>query len=273
MPLNILGKLALRISAVAVAALLAGCATPPPADDKEAVAEFEQINDPLEPTNRAIFAFNDAADTYFLRPIAKGYRYAVPDFGRARIADLLDNLKFPIYVANDLAQGNFDNALTTSERFAINTTFGVAGIMDVAAPLGLNGHKSDLGQTLGVWGVDEGPYLMLPFLGPSNPRDGFGVVAESFADPLDYYLADNSMKWVNWTRTGVSIVSLREGYLDVLDDVKRTSLDYYSALRSLYRQKRMVDIDMGKNPGLWSYVPVRGGNQMSQLRLERVSNK
>lgn len=248
MPSSILGKIALRMGTAAIAVAMVGCATPPPDDDPEGKAEFEQINDPLEPTNRAISGFNDQVDTYLLRPAAEGYRMAVPAFGRDRIADFLDNLKSPIYLTNDLLQGNFTLAGVTLERFVLNSSFGVFGIMDVAGPLGIPGHQSDLGQTMGVWGIGEGPYLVLPLFGPSNPRDAIGLAAESFGDPLDIYLQDNHMHWLSWTRMGLTAVSQREAYLDVLDDVKRTSLDFYSAMRSLYRQRRNAQINGAKNP-------------------------
>lgn len=256
---TILGKLTLSMSAAAVAAmLLAGCATPPPDDDPDSVAEFKQLNDPLEPMNRAVFSFNEGVDAAVLRPVAQGYRYVVPPFGRDRIADFLDNLKAPIYLTNDLLQGNFTLAGLTVERFAVNSTFGVLGIMNVADPMGLPGHTSDFGQTFGVWGVEDGAYLMLPLLGPSNPRDLVGTGIEWFVDPVDIYLDDNHLKWLSWTRTGVSAVSKREAYLDVLDDVKRTSLDYYSALRSLYRQRRAAEINAARNPQQYFGKPAEG---------------
>jgi phospholipid-binding lipoprotein MlaA len=258
-----LGKFALRLGAAAFAVALAGCATPPPGDDAEAKAEFEQINDPLEPTNRVIFQFNEGVDTVLLRPLAEGYRYAVPPFGRDRVADFLDNLKSPLYLGNDLLQGNLTLAATTLGRFLLNTTFGVFGIMDVADPCGLPAHRSDLGQTLGVWGVGEGFYLVLPLFGPSNPRDGFGLAVEWYADPLDLYLASQHEKWLSWTRTGVGAVSQREAYLDLLDDVQRTSLDYYSAMRSLYRQRRAAEIGGAINPGQYMPPPA------AQLQLNR----
>jgi phospholipid-binding lipoprotein MlaA len=258
MPSNILGKFLIRASAAMIAIMVAGCATPPPADDPEAKAEFDQINDPLEPTNRAIFSFNQGVDTVILRPAAQGYRAVVPPFGRDRIADFLANLKSPLVFANDLLQGNVSLAGETVGRFALNSTFGVLGVMDVAAPMGLPPHKSDFGQTLGVWGVDDGPYLVLPIFGPSNPRDAAGMGVEWYADPLDWYLGDNHMHWVSWIRTGVSGVSEREAYLDILDDLQRTSLDYYSAMRSLYRQRRAAEISMGKNPAQYQ-LPANPG--------------
>jgi phospholipid-binding lipoprotein MlaA len=244
-----MGKMFWRTGLAAAAVIaLAGCATPPPDDDPEAKEEFEQLNDPLEPMNRAIFSFNEGVDQVVLRPVAQGYRYVVPPFGRDRVADFIDNLKSPLYLANDLLQGNVTLAGTTIGRFALNTTFGVLGIMDVADPLGLPGHHSDAGQTLGVWGLGEGFYLVLPLLGPSNPRDALGYGIEWFADPVDLYLEHEHLKWASWTRTGVSAVSMREAYLDILDDVKRTSLDYYSAMRSLYRQRRAAEIGAAKTP-------------------------
>ncbi|MDR3435817.1 VacJ family lipoprotein [Telmatospirillum sp.] len=255
MPSNPLGKIALRLGMAAVAALLTGCATPPPDDDPEAKAEFEQINDPLEPANRAIFSANQEVDTYLLRPLALGYRYVVPSFGRDRISDFLDNLKSPIYLANDLLQANFTLAGTTVGRFALNSSFGVFGLMDVAEPMGLPSHQSDFGQTMGVWGIGEGPYIVLPLFGPSNPRDTVGMLAESQADPLDYYLQTGGRHWMYWTRMGLGAVSTREAYLDVLDDMQRTSLDYYSAMRSLYRQRRAAQINGAKDPDKYTPPP------------------
>ena len=232
---------------VAATALLVGCATPPPASDPDAVAEYKQTNDPLEPMNRAIFSFNNEADSLFLRPIAQAYRAAVPQFGRDRIADFLDNLDAPLVFANDILQGNAGLAGKTLERFALNSSFGVFGIMDVAKPMGIPPHDSDFGQTLGVWGIDSGPYLVLPLFGPSNIRDGIGLAAETYGDPLGIYLTNEHMKWLIWTRFGVEAVSQREAYLDFLDDLQRTSLDYYATLRSLYRQRRDGMIDAGKH--------------------------
>lgn len=243
------GKRQAFVLMTALVLATAGCATPPPADDKEGLAEYNQINDPLEPLNRTIFDFNDTLDVYVLRPAAQGYRAVVPPFGRDRVGDFLDNLKSPLYFANDLLQGNPGQAGTTLTRAVLNTTFGVLGIMDVAKQMGMPGHKPDLGQTFGAWGIEEGPYLVLPLYGPSNPRDAAGLVGESFGDALDIYLSDNYLRWVSYTRMGLSGLSLREAYLDPLDDVKRTSLDYYSALRSLYRQRRAAQINDAIHPG------------------------
>jgi len=244
------GKLASIVGLVGLL-LLAGCATPPPADDPDAVAEFQQINDPLEPMNRSIFSFNEWIYDNGLTPAANAYRYVVPKWGRDRVADVLANLKSPVVLINDLAQGNFTRGGVTLLRFLLNSTFGVGGIMDVATPMGLPAHVADVGETFAVWGADEGFYLVLPVFGPSNPRDALGLGIESTLDPLSYYLADNKMRWVSTTRFLISGLSQYEGYMDSLAEVKRTSLDYYSAMRSLYRQRREAQIKDAES-GEWA---------------------
>ncbi len=279
MPLTLLGKFALRAgAAAAVAVTLAGCATPPPDDDPDAKAEYAQINDPLEPTNRAVFAFNDRVYRYVFNPIDSGYRAVVPPFGRDRVSDFVDNLKSPLYLGNDLLQGNVKFAGVTLGRFLLNSTFGVLGIMDVATPMGLPGHSSDFGQTLGVWGVGEGPYLVLPLIGPSNPRDATGYAVEWFGDPVDIYLDDHDLQWASWTHTGVNALVTEDDYRDLLDDVRRTSLDYYSAVRSLYRQRRAAEIKNGKNPGAYAPPPKSvanppHGGQTAQVPAKTVSTE
>jgi phospholipid-binding lipoprotein MlaA len=228
---------------VVLLSLLVGCATPPPADDPDAVAEFEQNNDPIEPTNRAIFDFNNWVYDNLLTPLALGYRAVVPRLVRRSVLDFLGNLKSPIIFANDLLQGNTSRALVTFERFALNTTFGVGGAMDVATPLGLPGHVADVGETLAVWGVGEGFYLVLPLFPPSNPRDAIGIGVQGFFDPLTYYLVNNHMRWVSITRSVADGLTTYEANLDTLQNIERTSLDYYSALRSLVRQHRQSQIN------------------------------
>lgn len=245
-----LAKTLLRAAVSASLLALAACATPPPADDPEAVAEFKELNDPLEPTNRVIFDFNDTLYTHVFRPVALGYRGAVPEFARDRINDFLTNLKVPVVFVNDVLQGNFPRAGEAIERLTLNLTFGVGGIMDVATPMGVPRHDADFGQTLAVWGVGEGPYLVLPVIGPSSPRDGVGYLVDSFADPLDQYLQDNNLTWVAETRFGVTVLTVFESNVDVLDDIKRSSMDYYSAMRSAYRQRRTAQINEATSPGV-----------------------
>lgn len=242
-------SIAVRLAASIVAvALVAGCATPPPADDKEAFADWEQTNDPLEPMNRAIFDFNLAIDKAVLKPVAQGYRWAMPQYGKDRVRDFLRNLRAPVVFVNDVLQGEPDRAMQTLMRFAFNTGFGIGGLIDVAEPGGIPYHDEDFGQTFAVWGIGEGPYLVLPILGPSNPRDGVGIATEWLVDPFNLYMDHIDRTWPVWTRAGVSGLEKRERLLDTLDEIERSSLDYYSALRSTYRQNRNAEVKNSLNP-------------------------
>ena len=227
--------------------LLNGCATRPNDNDAENLTEFQENNDPFEPTNRKIFAFNDFFDTYLLYPSAVRYRDNIPEFVRNRISDFLANLKAPVVVTNDILEGNVSTASETTARFLLNTSFGVFGIMDVAEPMGIPKHEADLGETFAVWGSPDGPYLVLPFFGPSNMRDMVGIAVSSFADPLDQYLQINKLNYISYGRFALGGVSMRANYIDAIDDIKRTSLDYYSAMRSLYRQRRTAQIQNSIN--------------------------
>ena len=230
---------------MAMLALGAGCATPPDPKDADAVAEFRQTNDPAEPTNRAIFAFNRGFDAVILKPLATVYR-ETPQLFQDSVHNVLNNLRTPVILLNDLLQGEFKRAGETLGRFVINTTIGAGGVGDVAADLGIPYHNEDFGQTLAVWGVPEGPYVMLPVIGPSNPRDAVGLVADFYADPLNLWAANTDREWIIYTRAGVRAIDLRARNYDVLEDLERTSLDYYAAIRSLYRQRRADEIRNGK---------------------------
>lgn len=230
-----------RISAsLLTVVLLFGCASPPEGD-ADAQAAYDEINDPIEPFNRAVFSFNQFADGILIKPITLAYRTFVPPEPREGVRNFLANLRSPIVLANDLLQGEFDRAVVTVQRFAINSTAGLGGLFDVAATFGIEGHSEDFGQTLAVWGSGEGPYLMLPLLGPSNPRDATGLIVDSLFDPLWYLASSDAL----WTRALVRGLYERERVLDALDEIERTSLDFYATLRSLYRQRRADHIRNG----------------------------
>jgi phospholipid-binding lipoprotein MlaA len=223
-------------AALALSAFLLGaCATPP--SDPEARVDWAKVNDPLEPTNRAVFAFNVALDRAVFRPVAQEYHDVVPDYVRARIHDFLTNWHAPVVLANDVLQGNAQGAVETFVRFTFNTGFGLLGAFDLVGS-GIPPHDNDLGMTLAVWGVGEGPYLVLPVLGPSNPRDALGLGVETAFDPVDYRLSDIDLDWIVYTRAGLSALDLRERNLAALDEIERNAIDYYSTMRSLYRQHR-----------------------------------
>jgi phospholipid-binding lipoprotein MlaA len=238
--------LSLQRSSLLLVGLLAvsACATRPPADEPEAVAEFEQNNDPLEPFNRAMYAVNDGLDTVLLRPAAKVYQTVLPQPVRTGVRNVLANLRSPVVAVNDLLQGNPDRLLVTVGRFMINTTFGLGGIFDVAGNTGMPGHVEDFGQTFATWGVGEGPFLYLPVLGPSNPRDLTGFAVGIAADPLTWILANNGNTGDNlgYARLGLTVLDTREGLLETIDAVNDTSLDPYATFRSAYRQSRNQQI-------------------------------
>jgi phospholipid-binding lipoprotein MlaA len=245
---------ALRLAAiVSIVAAAAGCATPPPADDPEAVQAFNEANDPYEPFNRAMFEVNLLLDKAILRPIAFVYKEGVPTPIRDMVHNAIEHIRTPVTLANDLLQGEWERAGNMAMRMALNTTLGFGGIADPATQMGFPMHEEDFGQTMAVAGVREGPYLMLPLFGPSNPRDGIGMAIDIFLDPFTY-IAPREFGLANYA--GRAVDNRARAY-DVINELERTSLDYYATVRSLYRQRRADEIRnsraAGPRPGPWSY--------------------
>ncbi len=222
-----------------------GCATSPKGDT--AADEGESDNDPAEGVNRAIFKANLAVDRAVMKPVAKAYTEHVPDPIQTGVHNVVQNLKEPAVAVNDLLQGNVDNAWQSVQRLAVNSTLGVAGVVDVAAKWGLPPHKADFGQTLGVWGVGEGPYIQLPLLGPSSPRDAVGTAVDMALNPLTF-VGGAPATYAGVATGGANAVDQRSQHLEDLDALERNSLDYYAALRSVYRQHREAEIDAAKAP-------------------------
>ena len=210
-----------------------------------AQAEEDGVNDPLETVNRGIFAVNEILYDILLRPATALYTGIVPPPLRNAISNIIDNLRTPVILANDLLQGEWDRAWVTTQRFVVNTTYGVGGILDQATGMGLEKHDEDFGQTLAVWGVDEPFYLVLPLLGPSNPRDAVGKFADGFLDPLGYYLNNIDADEAIWARMSTGAVDEYAGVREELDQIKTTSVDYYAAIRSMFRQKRAAEVRNG----------------------------
>ena len=219
-----------------VSVLAAGCSTAEP----EALAQ----NDPYEPTNRAVFEMNTKIDKAFAKPVAKFYNHAVPGFARDGVHNFLTNLDKPVTFGNDILQGEGSRAGETLERFTVNSTLGFAGIVDVATIIGIPDHSEDFGQTLGVWGAGEGSYLVLPFIGPDPPRDLTGDVVDIFMDPLTYIKFHGSDTWYA-VRSGVGVLDMRARNVDTVDQIERSSIDFYATTRSLYRQYRNSEIRNG----------------------------
>jgi phospholipid-binding lipoprotein MlaA len=225
----------LRRLAALLAVLLCFClATPGQAQS--------EIRDPLEAINRPIFKFNDALDQYVLEPVARGYRLVTPSFVRTGIRNFLYNLRTPVTLANDMLQGEATRATQTIGRFMFNTILGFGGFVDVGGMLGMpERHFEDFGQTLAVYGVGSGPYLMLPLLGPSNPRDLAGTVVDLVFDPLTFVGPTE----VQPSRRAADVVSFREANMEEIEEFRRTSLDLYAATRTLAIQVRQSEIRNG----------------------------
>ena len=221
-----------------------------------------EINDPFESFNRSIFDFNQELDRILFRPLAEGYRFVLAEPFRDMVKNFLDNLRTPIILANDLLQGKAGRAGQTLHRFIFNSTFGIAGLFDVvggrlpdgdskqqghlmsgdaegAVPM----HDEDFGQTLAVWGFGEGPYLVLPILGPAPPRDAIGLGVDTLIDPLTY--ANIGLLW-SFGRTALRGVDTRERHIESLEEIEETSIDFYATIRSLYRQRRNDEIRDGE---------------------------
>jgi phospholipid-binding lipoprotein MlaA len=216
----------------------AGCASTP---------ESQANNDPLEPMNRAFFNANDKLDDAIALPVAKAYVKVVPQPVRTGVHNVIANLDAPVTLANDVLQGDFDRAAQSLFRFGINSTFGIGGLIDVGAVADVPAHTEDFGQTLGVYGVHEGPYLVLPLLGPSNPRDVIGEVADIFMDPLTY-MRFHGRNALLISKEVLTVVDERAENIDNVKQIKDSAVDYYATTRSLYRQHRNSEISNGAAP-------------------------
>ncbi|HEY1708779.1 MAG TPA: VacJ family lipoprotein [Rhizomicrobium sp.] len=202
-------------------------------------------NDPFEKQNRAMFATDQWLDRNVVYPSAVAYAALVPPKARDRVHDFLDNLSEPVTFANDVLQGEFDRASQTLWRFSANSTFGLAGFFDIATGAGVPGHSEDFGQTLAVWGVPDGYYLVLPMFGPSNQRDTVGLVADVYLDPFTYIRMKQHIWWQGARMYG-GYLDVRARNLNTLTGIERGSVDYYASVRSLYRQSRKDAIANGK---------------------------
>lgn len=252
--------------------ILTGCANMPDPADPEAVAEYMQVNDPMEPLNRKVFAFNQGLDKAVFKPLAETYRDVVPQPARTGVHNFIVNLKAPLDLINSLLQFDLERSMMTIGRFLVNSTVGMFGIVDVAAELGAPPPKEDFGQTLAVWGVPAGPYIVLPVLGPSNPRDGVGRVVDFLMDPVNRVASNRDHSELVIARSGVGALDQKAENIDLLDEVEKSSLDFYAAIRSLYRQKRSHEILNGttraeigsEDVSVFPETPDFGGDEVSR---------
>ena len=209
-------------------------------------ASTKNPRDPLEPLNRAVYHLNDGLDKVVLKPVATAYKTVLPQFVRTGITNFYNNLYDVLTALNNLLQGKVGDAVSDVGRIVVNTTVGLAGFIDVATEVGLEKHKEDFGQTLGRWGINSGPYLQVPFLGPSSFRDSVGSAVDFKLDPI-------RLIWRNHIRTRNSvwalyIINLRANLLDSTKILDEAALDPYEFQRDAYLQRRRNLVYDGNPP-------------------------
>ena len=217
-----------------------GCATKPLTPEE--IKLYEEANDPIEPFNRAMFATNMLLDSAILKPLAKGYRFITPQPIRTGISNVFDNIKQPGYLINSLLQGEGEAAFDISRRFLANTFLGLGGLFDVASDMNIPVHTNDFGQTLAVWGWETSePYIVWPILGPSNPRDTVGSAFNALLTSAE--LSAIHEPAVQYGVVALDAIQTREENLEFIDSIKNSSTDFYSTVRSMYRQNREKKIN------------------------------
>jgi phospholipid-binding lipoprotein MlaA len=207
--------------------------------------------DPFESYNRSMFVANAAFDIVVTKPIARGYAAVVPEPVRDCVGNMFDNLKVPFSALNNLLQGKPQAACEDVMRFAINTVFGLGGCFDIATPAGLPNHKADFGQTLSVWGVPSGPYLVLPLIGSSNVRDAFATIGQiPLKNPIDRNIITKDIHHIPTRNTllGVDIINTRAGLLPATNALEKMGVDEYAFIRDAAIRKRLNKVYDGNPP-------------------------
>ena len=232
------GKIRLLAACSLIALTTASCATQ---NDKNAHGIPQEENGALETYNRGMFKFNYQVDKYVLKPVAKGYRAVTTPYVRERVNNALANIKEPISAFNHILQGEFRESGINLSRLVINTTLGLAGMYDVAGGWGLQQSKAGFDDTLAKWCIKAGPFIVLPLFGPATPRSTVGLIVDSVTNPV--YLAtlnapSGTKDKISYGYTAVSVVAFRESALDLMDDLERNSVDFYTTMRSAFLQNR-----------------------------------
>ena len=232
-----LGRKLSRLIMLGLAVLMVGCASIPAGVEPSP-------HDPWESFNRSVFEFNEGLDAYLLKPVVTAYRFILPEFIREGIYNFFSNYGDLYTALYNLLQGKPGDAFNDLMRVAVNTTMGLGGLIDLATPGGLEKHKEDWGQTLGVWGVPAGPYVVLPFFGPSNVRDTFGTAADLESDYLFRLLPNVGLRN---SLTGLRVVNARNTYYEAGDLLDGAAIDKYSFVRDAYIQRRQYQINEGRD--------------------------
>ncbi len=234
--LRFVGAFARISGPIILCAALASCASK---------RDHSEVYDPLESINRSFFTFNQKLDRNAALPAATFYRSAVPNGLRTGIHNFLNNINLPITFANDLLQFEFERAGHAAARFGLNTTLGILGVMDVATERGFARHTEDFGQTMAVYGMPGGPYMVLPLLGSSQPRDFAGRYVDHYFNAFGYLAWDGKV-YYSLLQSGLSLVDARSRNIDTLRAIERQSVDLYATMRSLHYQNRANQIRNGR---------------------------
>jgi phospholipid-binding lipoprotein MlaA len=230
----------IAMTCFSLALLISGCAGMP----REGQADREVLSDPFERLNRSVFTFNDAIDRHLSKPISSGYKKVVPTPARRGITNFFNNLDEINTIVNSFLQGNLDGTMRSISRLLTNSTVGLLGLFDVATKMGVERTEEDFGQTFAVWGIGPGPYLVLPFLGPSSIRDGIGLIPGYFGlDPISYIDSTST----RWAVLGLKFINIRS-QLSAAEQILNSQLDPYLFLRQTYEQRRINDIYNGNPP-------------------------
>jgi phospholipid-binding lipoprotein MlaA len=235
-------SLAALVPGLLLATALSGCATAPPKTDTADYQAYQQLNDPIEPTNRFFYKVNNGLDTYVMKPVAKGYVAITTQGIRNHVGNFVTNIGEPYRWLNFVAEGMPRAAGTSFVRFLLNSTIGIGGIFDPAAALGYHETDTDFGVTLAIWGMAPGPYLYLPVFGPSGARDALNIPIEFFATPMEAAPESAALNDFGYAETGLHLINTRAEFLAPIDQVKATALDPYATFRSLYRQSRASEV-------------------------------
>lgn len=217
-----------------------------PTQDPEAEPEFpdDMDNDPFEGFNRAIYKFNDYVDRGVLKPVARAYDKVMPGFVKKVVSNFFRNLFEPTVIINDVLQAKFKQTASDTARFIVNTTAGIGGFFDVASHVQLPAHNEDFGQTLGYWGIGEGPFIVWPFFGPRNVRDSFGMAVDWYTDPITYIESDKA----RWGLRVLQVIDTRTQLLKASTVLEQATDDQYLFVREAYRQRRRNLIYDGAPP-------------------------
>jgi phospholipid-binding lipoprotein MlaA len=249
--------------------LLAPAATYASADDPALVpsdmyedAPSAEFPDPWEGLNRLTFGMNLRVDRWVFEPLTGAYAFVVPAPGRRAVRRVLANLDAPAVFVNDVLQLEPVDAAVTAARFAVNTTVGLLGIFDVAARAGLDGHRSDFGQTLALCGLPSGPYVIFPVAGPTTARDGTGYVVDFFFRPTTYLFTPGAQLVLASIHEGSAGIATRDAHAGELRALEASSIDYSAALRNAYSQSRTADI--------WARRENRGPLALARRALARL---